>query len=182
MFNKLALAASLVILSSTAIAAAPGQFTIGADAGSTRFKDEGETGHRVSKGLFAGYQINDTFGVEVGFRRLNQQQGTYSFNDPDFPGAYSGDSKLNQTSVSATAALPVATNLKAYGRLGVNRIEVRGSFTAFGVREEFKEHDTKIVSGFGLSYTFTPKLSARIELQRPIRDTLNLSAGVGYSF
>lgn len=182
MFNKIALAASFALLSSTAFAAAPGQFTIGADAGTTRFKSDGESGHRASQGLFTGYQINDMFGVEVGFRRLNRQQGTFSFNDPDFPGLYSSDSKTHQTSVSATAAFPVATKLKAYGRLGVNRIEVRGSVTALGVREEFKEHETKIVSGFGLSYTFTPKLSARIELQRPMRDTLNLSAGVGYSF
>jgi opacity protein-like surface antigen len=170
MFNKIALAASFALLSSTAFAAAPGQFTIGADAGTTRFKSDGESGHRASQGLFTGYQINDTFGVEVGFRRLNRQQ-------EDFV-----DAKVNQTSVSATAAFPIANNLKAYGRLGMNRIEVRGSVTFLGVREEFKEHDTKIVSGFGLSYTFTPKLSARIELQRPMRDLLNLSAGIGYSF
>jgi OOP family OmpA-OmpF porin len=45
-----------------------------------------------------------------------------------------------------------------------------------------KDNTTKALYGVGLSYAFTPAVSARVEVQRPSSDSTNVSAGVSFQF
>lgn len=175
MLKKIAAAAALAIVASTAVAADGPGFYIGADVGSTKVDlndfddfdfDDNDTGY----GVFAGYQINQSFAIEANYRRLS-----------DFDASFSGANvnlKTEQMGLSAIAGLPLSTNLSLYGRLGYNRIDLKAS-GPLGVRED---DESGVLYGAGLSYAFSPAVSARLEVQRPASDLTNISAGLAFKF
>ena len=59
-----------------------------------------------------------------------------------------------------------------------NRISVKSS----GGGYTYKDHANRGLYGIGAAYSFSPAISARVELQKPMSDMTNLSAGVSYKF
>jgi len=121
-------AAILLAATSFAASAAQGNFYIGGDIGSTKFKHYSSD---TSVGVFGGYNFNQNVAVELGYRDLG-----------DFGGS------IKQTSISVLGSMPVANRVAIYGRLGFNTLSgsgddvTRGLFGA-GVSYEF----TKQVTG-----------------------------------
>jgi opacity protein-like surface antigen len=163
MFKKIAIAASLAILSSAAMAADQPYFYAGGDLGST--KVEGAD-RETSFGGFAGYQFNENFALEAGIRRL----GKAEFG--------SADIKVNQYSLSGVGTIPLSNGFSVFGRLGYNRVDVKAS--AFGVSDS--DHDDEVLYGVGVGYKFSETISGRVEVQKPHSDITNVSVGVAFRF
>lgn len=168
MFQKIAIAAALVIASSTAIAGGTSKFYAGADIGTT--KGEGDSDRETGFGVFGGYQFNQYIAVEAGVRRLADQDESF--------GGVGYSSHLDQLSLSAVGTMPLSNGFSVFGRLGANRISVKSS----GGGVTYKEHANRGLYGIGVAYSFSPAISARLELQKPMSDLTNLSAGVSYKF
>ena len=168
MFKKIAAATALIIASSAAFAAQPNTFYAGADVGRTEIDDFSD--RDTSIGAFVGYNFHQNFAVEAGFRRL----ADYDVRT----GGFNTKLRADQTALSVIGSLPVAQNLSVYGRLGVNYLEVKAESGAYSATDS----TTKALYGVGLSYAFTPAVSARVEVQKPASDATNVSAGVAFQF
>ena len=153
-------AATLLAVASFAASAAEPSFYVGGDVGSS--KPEDLDGRKASYGIFAGYQFDENFAIEAGYRNLGKW---------DILGV---DLKTNQLALSVIGSVPVADQVAVYGRVGYNRVEAK----ALGE----KEHENKALFGVGVSYQFTKEISGRVEWQRPISGSNNISAGVAYHF
>lgn len=173
MFKKIAAAAALLIASSAAFAAQPNTFYAGADVGKTKVDDFSK--RDTSVGAFVGYNFHQNFAVEGGYRRLADYDigvltGTTGIID--------GSVKVDQAHLSLIGSLPVGESFSVYGRLGINHLE--GKVRAAGFKDS--DSSTKALYGVGVSYAFSPAVSARLEVQKPASDATNLSAGVAFQF
>jgi OmpA-OmpF porin, OOP family len=173
MLKQFATSALLVLASSVAMADDAPHFYGGADLSTTKFREDSnqESGY----GIFAGYQFNQTFGVELGYRSLADV--SERIEDPYYPHSYRV--KLQQFGISATGAIGLTDKLSLFGRLGYNRITYRieNNFN-YG----FREHKEKGLFGVGLKYEFTPTIAGRVELQKATKNLSTLSAGVSFRF
>lgn len=159
MIKKLFAAAALTLMAASSAHAAPG-FYMGADVGSTKY--DGYRDSEDSIGIFGGYDFNDNFAIEAGYRDL-----------------YAGLSfDATQVAVSGVGTIRLKHGFKLYGRLGLNHLS---SESKNGGRYGF-ESATKIMYGFGAGYNFTPAFSARVEVQKPAANLTNVSVGVAYKF
>ena len=168
MFKKIAAAAALAILSSTAVAQARAPIYVGADFGSTKL--DGFSDRESSYGIFAGYQFTPMFAAEVSFRRLAD------FNDT-FAGTRA-DVTLDQTAVSLVGTLPLNRGFNVFGRLGYNDLKAKANVSGFSGSAS----DDGLLLGVGLGYQFSSTVSGRIEVQRPSSDSSNISAGIAFAF
>ena len=149
-----------VLLAATSFAASAAEpYYIGADVGSSKFDDSTS---ETSVGVFGGYKFNENFAIEAGYRRLGKW---------DIEGS---DVRAKQLSISAVGSIPVANQVAVYGRLGYNRVEAKW--------DDVKDHENKALYGVGVSYAITKEVTARVEWQRPISDSRNISVGVAYQF
>ena len=164
MFKKIAIAATLALMSATALAASPKGFYAGPEVTSSSVTD-GE-GSYTGFGGFAGYRINETFAVEGTLRRLGSD----------------GNIKINQAAVSMVATGYAAgewSRISLFARVGVNRLdaghECNGNVCGDG-------GITRALIGIGAGYEFTPRITGRLEYQKPESHTNTVSLGVAFSF
>jgi OOP family OmpA-OmpF porin len=169
MFKKTAALATLILASSAAFAAQPNTFYGGADIGSTKIDDFSK--RDTSVGAFVGYNFHQNFAVEGGYRRLSD-------TDFDTGGFGTANARVSQAHLSLIGSLPVGESFSVYGRLGVNRLEARFSSGGYSA----KDSTNKALYGVGMSYAFSPTVSARLEVQKPASDATNLSTGVAFQF
>ena len=168
MFKKIAVAATLAILSSTAFATdAPGVYA-GGDFGTTKL--DGESGRENSFGAFVGYRVTPMISVEAGFRRLADFDMTFN--------RVTANIKLDQVALSAIGTLPLSGGFNVFGRLGYNNIKAKASVDGFSGSDS----DSGVLYGIGAGYAFSPTVAGRIEVQKPTSDSTNVSAGVVFSF
>ncbi len=160
MFKKIVIASALALMASASFAqTAPGVYA-GVDVGSVDidFINDKET----AAGIFAGYNFNETFALETGFRKAS------------FDGF-----KVQQLSLSALASMPFGNGFNVYGRLGYNDIDVKNNVAGGTFTQDF---DSGALYGVGLGYAFTPKITGRVEYQRPNSDSNIVTAGVSFKF
>ena len=174
MFKKIAAATALILASSVAFAAQPNTFYAGADVGRTKIDDFSK--RETSVGGFVGYNFHQNFAVEGGYRRLANHD--IYIGAPTGSSFVEGSAKVDQAHLSLVGSLPVGESFSLYGRLGVNRLEAKVS----GGGYSDKDSTTKALYGVGVSYAFSPAVSARVEVQKPASDATNLSAGVAFQF
>jgi len=164
MLKKIAIAATLAILSSAAVAADAPSIYAGVDLGKTKI--DGFKDRETSYGAFVGYNFNRNWAIEGGYRSLAEFE-------------YSGvNVDAKQVHLSAVATLPLSNNFNVFGRLGYNRITAKGTFLG----TTYKESDSKPLFGVGVGYEFTPTAQVRFEIQRPESDTTNASVGLAFKF
>jgi OOP family OmpA-OmpF porin len=168
MFKQIAAAAALVIASSSAFAQQAPTFYAGAEASSTKLDGAGREG---GFGGFFGYNFTQNFAVEAGYHQL--ASGTMEYDGEDV------DIKFNQTVVSVIGTLPLSSGFSLYGRLGYNDIKVRASYEGVSASEKL---DDGAVYGVGLSYAFSPVVSGRLEVSKPVSEMTKLTAGVAFHF
>jgi OmpA-OmpF porin, OOP family len=166
MFKKIAIAATLSLLASSSFAAAP--IYAGADFGSTKIDDASD--RSSSYGAFIGYKFHENFAIEGSFRRLG---------DFDFAiGTAKPNAKIDQTALSVIGSLPLASGFNLYARLGYNQLKVKASINGFSGDDS----TSGSLYGVGVGYTFSPTVSARLEVQKPSSDSTNVHAGVVFNF
>lgn len=164
MCKKIAAIAALMIASSSAFAVEPGALYAGVDIGKTKIDDWSD--RETSYGGFVGYKFHPNFAAEFGYRRLGDAE------------AFGADIKVDQASLSLIGSLPLGNNFDLYGRLGYNRLEADAKARGITVSES----ESRAVYGVGVSYAFTPAISARIEAQKPASEFTNYSAGIVFKF
>jgi OOP family OmpA-OmpF porin len=163
MFKKIAIAATLAILSSAAMAADRPHVYAGGDIGSTKIEGfDSET----SFGGFVGYKFNQNFAVEGAIRSLV---------DAEIDGV---DVTATQYAVSALGIIPVGNGFDVFGRLGINSLQSKVSVGNF----RDKDSETKVLYGAGVGYKFSETISGRLEVQKPHSDITNVSAGIAFRF
>lgn len=160
MFKKIAFAAALAIVASSSFAQERPAFYAGADVGSTKF--DGMSDRQSSFGGFVGYQLNQSFAVEVGYRRL-----------ADFDSV-----TVDQTHASVIGILPLQSNFNIYGRLGYNHLDTKATAPFSGTIGS----TSGVLYGVGVGYNFTPNITARLEAQKPTSDTSNVGASLSLKF
>lgn len=168
MFNKIVLAATLAILTSSSFAAENASFYVGADLGVTKIDTVSD--RDTSYGGFFGYKFNQHVALEASFRHLANLDVTLGKY-------YETNMSYNQYAVSLIGILPLSSGFEVFGRLGRNSLERGSVLEIIGY-----EKGNSTLYGVGVGYTFTPNISARLELQSPSTKSKNLSAGVSYSF
>jgi OOP family OmpA-OmpF porin len=134
----------------------------GVDIGSSKADNANYDGSETSYGAFVGYNFNENFALEGGYRSLYDKDGV----------------EATQVSLSGIATMPLSNGFNVYGRLGYNRLNVETNF----VGVNYKEHQSKVLYGVGVGYVFTPSISGRVEYQKPNSDFSNLSAGLVFKF
>ncbi|MBC7684168.1 MAG: porin family protein [Bdellovibrionales bacterium] len=167
MFKKIALAATIAILSTGAFAA-DGQIYAGADIGTTKI--DGVNDRENGYGVFVGYAITPTIAIEAGFRRL----ADYDLRT----NGVNGSLTMDQISLSGVATLPLSNNFSVFGRLGYSQLKAKASFGG----SSGSDSDNGAVYGVGVGYAFSPTVSARAELQKPSSDATSFNVGVAFKF
>ena len=165
MLKKIAAAAALALVASSAFAAAPVAFYGGVDLGVTDIDDL--DGNKASVGAFLGYGINQNFAVEVGYRQLGKWDMGYGV-----------DLKAKQTHVSVLGFLPLNPQTDVYARLGYNKVKAEASYRGYTYGDDVD----RALFGLGLNYSFSNQLSGRVEVQKPASDVTNLSAALVWKF
>jgi OOP family OmpA-OmpF porin len=164
MFKKIAAAAALAVVATSAFAAQPTAFYGGVDVGSTKI--DGVDDNKASFGGFLGYGFNQNVAVELGYRQLGKW---------DVMGA---DLKAKQAHLSVIGSWPLNPQLDIYGRLGYNKLRAEASYGGYS----YGEDTSGGLYGIGLNYSFTPAIAGRIEVQKPSSDSTNVSVGVAFKF
>jgi len=163
MFKKIAAAAALAFVASSAFAA-PTAFYGGLDVGSTKI--DGMDDSKTSVGGFVGYGFHPNFAVELGYRQLGKW---------DVSGA---ELKAKQTHLSLIGSYPLNGQLDIYGRLGYNQLRAEASYGNY----TYGEDTSGGLYGIGLNYSFAPNMSARFEVQKPSSDSTNVGVGIVFKF
>jgi OmpA-OmpF porin, OOP family len=151
------------IMSSAYIGASIGQSDLGDACGGLASCDDKDTAWKV----FGGYQINRTFGVELGYANLGEIT---------VPGA---GAEVTAIELLGIAAIPVGP-VSLYGKLGFARGKVKGTGALGGVSDT----STDLTYGIGVQYDFTKQLGIRGEWQRyDFDDAVDvMSIGVVFRF
>ncbi len=161
MFKKIALAAVMAVAATSSFAADRSRVYIGGDVGRSSIDDYDDT--LTSVGVFGGYRFNNIIAIEGGLRRLG--------SDDDATG--------DQASVSAVFtgyAKGEWDRISLFARVGVNYVNFDKCGTICG------PDTTRGLVGVGMGIDFTPRITGRIEYQRPTNKTSNLSVGVAFGF
>lgn len=125
--------------------------------------DESDRGYK----LFAGYQFNRYFAMEAGYVDL----GDFNMEVERAPGTgmLNGETSYKGYNLDVVGTLPLTPRLSAFGRVGAFRYETEENFIGTGslaAAMSRDESDTGYKFGAGLEYSFTERLSARIEAER----------------
>ena len=162
MFKKIVIASALALIASASFAQTAPSVYAGVDVGTSKGDGDNYGDRETSAGGFVGYNFNENFAIEAGYRSLYDKDGA----------------KVRQAAFSGLAIMPLSNGFNVYGRLGYNRLS--GEVEVGNVT--YKDHESKVLYGAGVGYAFTPTISGRVELQKPNSDFTNLSVGVSFKF
>jgi OmpA-OmpF porin, OOP family len=159
----------IIALALAATLAAPAfasEFYIGGDVGQNRTDFGGVTFKGTGFNVYGGYQLTPSIAFEAGYRSLG--------DDTKY------DVKLEGSAVQASALyqLPLSSQVSVFGRLGVNRVEVKASVYGYSGKDD----ETKAFFGLGARYALNKQFGLRVEFQKPHSDVEIFSAGIDYRF
>jgi OmpA-OmpF porin, OOP family len=149
--------------------------------------DDSDRGYK----FFVGYQFTDYVAIEAGYADLGDFDVRVA-RDPEV-GTLTGNTSYKGYNLDVVGTWPLTSRLSAFGRVGAFRYDTAENFTgtqSLAVSLSRDDKSTGYKFGAGLEYSFTERLSARIEAERyRIEDMLgdngsvNLySAGLVYRF
>ncbi len=114
-------------------------------------------------GLGVGYDIDETFAVEVAYRDLADFRVTEAFEDY---GTYSS-TDITALQASMVANFPLNNEVSLFGRVGLGRIKSKESYYVRNWNEEYRgsvsDSETKALLGVGMRYALSDKWAARLE-------------------
>jgi len=140
--------------------------------------DGKDTGFKI----FGGYQINQNFGVEVGYVDLGKV--SYSgFSGVDL--VTGGKVEPSGLNFSAVGTLPLNPGFALFGKVGLFDWKAKASDVTAGAPFSAKASGSDISFGFGVSYDLAKNVSARVEWERfkmDVSDANLLSVGIASRF
>jgi OOP family OmpA-OmpF porin len=110
----------------------------------------------VAGKAFGGYQLDETFAVEVGYTYLGKFKAS-----PE--GGGSDEAKVQALEASVVATWKFGVNTAVFGRFGAYYANVREDTSFAG---SFSNNNGDLTFGAGVRYDLTPKLALRAEWQR----------------
>ncbi len=130
--------------------------------------------------LFGGYQINETWGAELGWSKFKNMttkasdKGVDNVNGLPFSSSASGTVKTDAIDLVAKATYPIQNNINVYGKLGAAYLMQRANASAALSEPGFKvagsgsdnEHKVYPTFGVGASYEFTQNVAADLSWNR----------------
>ena len=121
-----------------------------ADFAGVSSKDENDTGYKI----FGGYRFSQTWAAEVAYADLGKASVT-------FPGG-NGSGKATSWSMAAVGTWPLTGSFGLLAKLGASFNKLETSFNCAGCANASK-NKTDLLWGVGATYSFTPRVSARLE-------------------
>ena len=121
--------------------------------------------------IFGGYQLDETFAVEIGYVNLGKFKAR-------FPGGDTDEAKVSALEASIVARWPLAPRFSLFGRFGGYYGTVKE--TSFG--ESFEDSKGDLTFGVGVRYDLTRKVAVRAQWQRYLDmggPNVALGAGTG---
>lgn len=117
--------------------------------------------------FFVGYQFTDHFALEAGYADL----GDFGVRVARAPGTgtLTGETSYKGYNLDAVGTWPMSERLSAFARVGAFRYETEENFIgteSLAASLSRDDNDTGYKFGAGLEYSFTERLSARIEAER----------------
>ena len=110
----------------------------------------------VAGKAFGGYQLDETFAVEVGYTYLGKFKASP-------PGGGSDEAKVQALEASVLATWQFGPKAAVFGRFGAYYANVREDTSFAG---SFANNNVDLTFGAGVRYNLTPKLALRAEWQR----------------
>jgi opacity protein-like surface antigen len=117
--------------------------------------------------FFVGYQFNDHIALEAGYADLGDF-GLKVARAPD-TGTMTGATSYKGYNLDLVGTWPLTQRLSAFGRVGAFRYETEENFVgteSLAASLSRDDKDTGYKFGAGLEYSFTERLSARLEAER----------------
>ncbi|MBS2783930.1 porin OmpA [Aeromonas salmonicida] len=108
----------------------------------------------VGAGAFAGYQVNQNLGIELGYDYL----GNYKYNGTRNGAAFNDNVEAQLAQLTLKLGFPVAENLDLYGRVG-------GGYGWTSSDELDNDGRFNFVGALGAEYAFNRDWAARLEYQ-----------------
>jgi OmpA-OmpF porin, OOP family len=132
--------------------------------------------------LFAGYQLTENFGAELGFIRSSTLKRTFVVGTANVE----QKGKVSALYVAGTGRFAIGQHFALTGKLGVARGKFSGT-NALPLASTITGSKTGAIFGVGAEYRFTPKLAATIDYDYlPTTSnrlkTAMISAGVKVTF
>ena len=117
--------------------------------------------------LFGGYSFSRNVALEAGYFNL----GTFGFDATTSPtGTLAGSVKMHGFNIDVVGSLPLGEKLSAFGRLGAQYGESKGSYSSTGAVVVPNASPSKRAgnykAGLGLQYAFSDALGLRGEWER----------------
>lgn len=132
--------------------------------GLTNLEDEdSDRGYK----FFVGYQFNDYVALEAGYADLGDF-GLRAARVPD-TGTLTGETSYKGYNFDVVGTWPLTARLSAFGRVGAFHYETEENYVgteSLAASLSRDDKDTGYKFGAGLEYSFTERLSARIEAER----------------
>ncbi|MCG8435087.1 MAG: outer membrane beta-barrel protein [Gammaproteobacteria bacterium] len=186
---KLLLLTILLVFTTSPIFAANGDWYLGVNFGVTDLdacedqNDQDLTANcdnsDIGYGLFGGYQLTDTWGIEGGYIDLGEASIDGSF----FEEPFSATVEVTGIEFVATGTYPITDDLRFFGKAGFISWEADG--TASVAIESDSDDGTDLTLGIGIGYDFLEQFTVRGEYRRFDLDDADVdmfSIGVTYSF
>jgi opacity protein-like surface antigen len=142
----------------------------------------------VTWNLFAGYQVNRHFAVELGYTDFGKAKST------GFVGGVATQVSTESTALELVAIgiVPLTDSFSIYGKLGMFRFDSDGTATG-GLTGSSSDDGFEVTWGLGAEYSFSRNFATRFEWQRytsigsgivgmPAADMSVLRLGARYRF
>jgi hypothetical protein len=117
-------------------------------------------GWKASGKLFAGYEINQNWGAEVGYTDFRSAATTYTLNGVNGRGDTDGHSVY----LAAKYSLPINEQFSAYGKLGASYNKATLSTTTAGL--SYDDSRTTAYGALGVQYKINPQVALIAEYER----------------
>lgn len=143
--------------------------------------------------LAVGYQLNQNLAVEVGYMQLRSKKADLVLTQEDKT-TVPATAKLSQNAfdLAVKGILPVASNLNAYGKLGVAYVSTTAKGNVSGQDKSLSTTERKWApeAAVGVSYDITPNMSVdtswthiqAVGNKTGLGNIDFVAVGVGYNF
>lgn len=185
------LGVALIGTMALSLPAAASDFYVLADASQSKFEVDSEGDMKESGfNVGAGYHFNDTFAIELAYRKLGAAEESLSVDTLDGGADVGFELEFTAVQASIVAKYPFSESFHVYGRVGMADIEVKATASIDDGVDSLSESETvsenKAVFGAGLGYAVSPSFTIRAEYSQFAKweelKISTLSLGATYRF
>lgn len=142
--------------------------------------------------LFGGVDLNDKYGVEIGFIRVPTSTLTTSSAAAPVPFSTSRSVRSQTIYLAGKATVPLTDKFGFVARVGLahtrNKMAMTVTPSTPAAGSQYSSSDTGLYASFGLTYRLTDKISLGVDLERNARPRFDngkresISISAGYRF